>query len=438
MAPILTRLMILLNNFIPCFRQKRTFRYLVAFFKGFILNGRKTVTRIFTNSDDDRHWTNFYRFLKKYKWEADSLFEKLCSIAAEKMKAATRKTKMLSENVFGVLDPTYAEKSGKKFDGSGLFFDHSAEKYIWGHCIFIQGLLIPLATGNWTAIPVQASIFIRKATLEKEGREEEFETMIEKAVNMTKQLSEQVSKPLTMVADAFFYKKKFFAKLYESGIFVLTRCRSDAVAYRPAEQPKVNKRGRPKKYGEKVKLMELLKIEILSIMCVNIKGKMQEVEYVMKDLLIRGFAHPVRFLVIKAKIPVILMTTNLNLTAAQMLEIYSARFQIEFCIRDMKQHLGITQYQVRRFEAVKKFLNIAVMIYSLIKIEFFTNSAFQSIVTGKLDLPWRKSVPAFSFEQSLEVIRRETRLLQFFDTYAQTPKQGKIPEKTKGITGSLI
>ena len=173
-------------------------------------------------------------------------------------------------------------------------------------------------------------------------------------------------------------------------------------------------------------------------MDVMVKGKEKRIQYVLKDLLVRGYDGFVRYLVIKGKKPIILMATNLNLSAADMLRVYSARFQVEFCIRDMKQHLGFTQYQVRRSEAVRRFLNIAILVYSLLKIAFFTSENLQSAVARRLETPWRTSLPVFSLEQLLEVMRQEIFIQRFFNTSAQKPKKEKIPTKQKSTWQNLI
>ena len=428
MAPILAKLMILLNNFIPCFKQKRTFRYLIAFFKGFVLNGRKTVTGIFTLSEADGHWTNLYRFLKTYKWKTDRLCAKLCSLIIEKTESFAGERKLTRENAFAAIDQTFAEKTGKKFDGADIFFDHTSERNILGHCIFMQGILVPVPASGWTCIPVEASLYVREKTINEQNLKIEYRKMIPVAVEMAKNLAKIVTKPLTIVADAFFYKKSFFKTLHDDGVSVVTRCRSDAVAYRPAPKPAKKKRGRPRKFGEKIKLRETVKTGPLSKMEIKHKGKLKTIEYVLLDLLISGFAHPIRYLVIdNIPTPVILATTNLTLSASEILEIYRARFQIEFCFRDMKQHVGLTQYQIRRLEAIEKFLNLAILVYSLLKIEFFTNNAFQEMVSKNLDLPWRKKRSNFSFEQVLETVRLEIRFQRFFDTYTNGKTQENIP-----------
>lgn len=215
-----------------------------------------------------------------------------------------------------------------------------------------------------------------------------------------------------------------------NGIYTLTRSRKDAVAFEffssvPPEKEK--KRGRPKAFGKKVKIRNLLQVELLSSMTVNVSGKTINLEYALKDLLVRGYSKPVRFLVIKDKTPVILMTTNLNLGAKEILETYCARFQIEFSIRDLKQHLGFEQYQVRRSEAIEKFLNICVLVYSLLKIIFVTEGDLQRLVQKKIDHPWRTKPAIFSFEQLISIIQHEITLKLFFDTSGTCPQEEKIP-----------
>lgn len=438
MTPLPQFITILLASFIPCFKQSRTFRYLVDFFIGFVLNGRKTITGIFSRAWGSGHFTNYYRFLKNYKWNIYDLTARLLVLIQSKIDEKAANSKLHRENMFLVLDSTFSEKTGKKFDGVGSFFDHSGKpnspRFIWGHCIFILGFLFEITGFGWTCFPFLASLYFRKKTIEEQNLDVDFVPMLEKAVGMVEAIKGHCNKTVTVVADAFFSKKTFFGPLFEQGIHVLSRCRHDAIAWEPAPAPKVKKRGRPRKYGGKVKLKNLLQSEPLSKMQTRQNGRNKTVQYVVKDLLVRGFAAPVRFMVIKDKIPVILMTTNLELSAPDMLRVYCARFQIEFCIRDMKQHLGITQYQVRRGEAVARFLNIAIAVYSLLKVAFYTERSLQSTVLDRLNLPWRTKTPGFSFEQVLEAIRMEIFTRRFFHTSPQIPEQEKIPGGKKNTS----
>jgi len=336
-----------------------------------------------------------------------------------------------ARNLFIALDSTFAKKSGKKFDGADIFHDHSSgtnkAKYIWGHCIFVLGVLYRIAILGSLCLPFLAGIYFRKATIERQKLDEKFTKMLEKAADMVISVKDCCKLPITVVADAFFSKLPFFKPLLEKGIFVLSRMRHDAVAYRPALPKREKTRGRPRKYGEKVKLKKLLDTEPLSCMTVKIGGKTKEIKYVVKDLLLKGFPGFVRFLVIMDKIPVILMTTNLTLFAKDMLEVYLSRFQIEFSFRDLKQHLGFEDYQVRRKEAIQRFLNITLLVYSLLRIVFVVNQSARETVEGYLNQPWRPCLPIFSMEQFLLVLRSEFLRERFSDASGFCPEEEKIP-----------
>ena len=75
---------------------------------------------------------------------------------------------------------------------------------------------------------------------------------------------------------------------------------------------------------------------------VNIYGKQVQVEAVEREVFIRGFGSKVKVVVTQGiKEPIIFLSTDLSLSAAQIIEIYGARFSIELAIRDLKQHFGL-------------------------------------------------------------------------------------------------
>jgi len=67
---------------------------------------------------------------------------------------------------------------------------------------------------------------------------------------------------------------------------------------------------------------------------------------VTREVWLRNIPKKVRVVVTEGvKGPIILVSTDLSLTAAQIIEIYAARFSLEIAIRDLKQHFGFEDYQ---------------------------------------------------------------------------------------------
>lgn len=73
-------------------------------------------------------------------------------------------------------------------------------------------------------------------------------------------------------------------------------------------------------------------------------------------LLLGDIERKIKVVVIEGlKEPIILVSTDLALSIAQIIEIYGARFTIEIAIRDLKEHFGLANYQCYRHTAISAF-----------------------------------------------------------------------------------
>lgn len=59
----------------------------------------------------------------------------------------------------------------------------------------------------------------------------------------------------------------------------------------------------------------------------------------------------------------ILMTNNVDLTAAEVVELYDLRWQIELFFKELKSTLGFDQYRFRRFEAVEGWVDMTLATF---------------------------------------------------------------------------
>ena len=74
-----------------------------------------------------------------------------------------------------------------------------------------------------------------------------------------------------------------------------------------------------------------------------------------------------------AKEPIILVCTELSLSALQLIEIYGARFSIELTIRDLKQHFGLGDYQCTTTLAILRFVHLACVAFCLWRLALIEN-----------------------------------------------------------------
>ena len=57
------------------------------------------------------------------------------------------------------------------------------------------------------------------------------------------------------------------------------------------------------------------------------------------------------------------------MSAIEIIECYKARFQIEFCFRDAKQHTGLEDCQSTKKDAIEYHINASFTALNLLKLE---------------------------------------------------------------------
>jgi hypothetical protein len=121
--------------------------------------------------------------------------------------------------------------------------------------------------------------------------------------------------------------------LLRAGHVLITRVRSNAVAFEVAAKPKNRGRGRPKKYGRKIQLRQLFKAAAAFIEAPSpVYGETNVViKYRCVDLLWRPVGHLVRFVLVKhpSRGMLVLLCTNTDLDPLSVIRIYGLRFKIE-------------------------------------------------------------------------------------------------------------
>ena len=176
------------------------------------------------------------------------------------------------------------------------------------------------------------------------------------------------AKPLCVVADAFFSKANFITPLVEQGITLVTRLRHDAVGFLPPFYCGRG-RGRPPKRGKCIKLAKRFNQMQKQTTTAWLYGKQRQVQYVVIDLFLRDVKHKVRVVIADGtNRPILLVSTSLDLSPTQILEIYAARFSIEIAIRELKQHFGLGDYQSTTTSAFLRFTQLCCIAASLARL----------------------------------------------------------------------
>jgi len=150
----------------------------------------------------------------------------------------------------------------------------------------------------------------------------------------------------TIVLDGYFSKEPFVRKMKEAGLKVVSRFRDDAHLQYILPPVKTGKRGRPKTNGGKVD-KEHLNMDFFSLV------EQENADFLIYTAQVKAVAlkQVVKVVIVqdreKEKNTKIYFSTDLEMEAMEILEIYNSRFQIEFLFRDAKEYTGLTSCQAR-------------------------------------------------------------------------------------------
>ena len=354
-----------------CHFSKPNFIYFQGYLWGLLLvRGRRTMNNIAHCCFwVERSLSSWERFLSENLWDVNAVGKTLVTLLLQKLESQLQ----IHGGYLAALDTLLVPKNGQKMSGVQLWKDHSGNadrgEKLKGHHWGLLGLIGWEKTSDrYWCWPLKMRLISGKLNpfqfiVDSQGvarRANFWDGVIPLVLELKEQLS---SRRLRVVVDAYFCKVPFLLPLVSAGIPVITRMRKDGVAWdKRIEKPET----KGVKLDDKWKLARLLEEFSPQKIQVKVYGKEGQVEVVEREVFIRGFQPKVKVVVAKGKKePIIFLSTDLTLTAAQIIEIYAARFSIELAIRDLKQHFGLAHYQCYLGIAIDRFVHLACVAYCL-------------------------------------------------------------------------
>jgi hypothetical protein len=236
-------------------------------------------------------------------------------------------------------------KSGRKMPGVKKLHQESDSntkpEYIFGHsCQAVAVLTQALSTVF--AVPLACRIHEGVVFSNRDKR-----TLMDKMILLLDSLG--LSEPFYFVADAYYANRKIVRGLLATGSHLVTRIRTNSVAFFPATPPPgKRKQGRPKEYGKKIKVASLLRSKDgLEEAPSPVYGeKNLTIRFKVKDLLWRPVGILVRFVAVDhpRRGKILLMSTDLNLEPLEIIRIYGLRFKIEVSFKQSLHVIGTYAY----------------------------------------------------------------------------------------------
>ncbi len=250
-------------------------------------------------------------------------------------------------------DPSYIPKSGKNTYGIGRFWsskDSRAKRGIEISCLALVDV------SDATAYSVEA---VQTPPDKQESRMKHYVQIIR---NNSKRL---LSYTEHLAVDGYFMKKTFIGPVLEMGLQVITRMRQDANLQYIYKGRQKQGRGRKRTNGGKVDVSNIDKrrwkycYENDHILVFELIAKSVTLNRIVKVVYLQSK---------QTKRHTILLSTDIDMEAAKIIRYYSLRFQIEFLIRDAKQHMGLEECQAVSETKLYNHFNFSLMTVSLMKL----------------------------------------------------------------------
>ena len=167
-------------------------------------------------------------------------------------------------------------------------------------------------------------------------------------VHVASQIAERMQSSFFLVLDAFFSVGPVFqvAAQSEGRLHILTRAKKNIVAYTPPPS-KAKKRGRPRLYGEKLRLLSVFDTQPGKFLRFEaaVYQKKETVRYLVLDLIWKPTKGLLRFFLIESsRGRLILLSSDLNLAVQDALQLYTSRVTIECLFASLKNLLGGLAY----------------------------------------------------------------------------------------------
>ena len=264
---------------------------------------------------------------------------------------------VLTHRVCAAMDATFLKKSGKHTEGLGWFYNGSAsrsEKGLEGICLALVDL------DEHTAYAVDAEQTPAELP-EGQSRVDFYLTLFKRHVEALKTCTQH------LLVDGGFSSHDFVAGIREHDFHIIGKLRRDANLRYLFAGPHPKRRGARKKYDGKVDFENYSRFkaepcdqedtEIFSA-TVNHKSLKQTIKVVVIVCTSGG-----------KRRHAVLFSTDLELSATEIIAMYGARFQIEFLFRDGKQFTGLGHAQVRDSRGLTFFMNSSLSTLNLMRLE---------------------------------------------------------------------
>jgi hypothetical protein len=406
-----------LAQFAPVFTPSVWYHAQILLVGAILTPGKRTVTAILSvmGLRQSRHFQNYHRVLNRARWSSRAVSQQLLQILVNVFVPQ-------GPLVLGLAD-TLERRRGKKIKAKGIYRDPVRSSQ--SHFVKASGLrwvsvmlLVPIPWVGWVwALPF-LTVLAPSERYHHERRHHH-----KKLTDWARQILRQVrrwvpQRELIVVADSSFAVLTLLHELQHlvQPIAMLTRLRLDAALYEPAPVRPPSQPGRPRLKGKRLPTLQQVlldsttpwtsltvaqwyrepqrKVEVVSETAVWYHTGMLPVA--IRWVLIRDPQNKFR--------PQALLSTDMTLTATQIVTWFVQRWQVEVTFQEVRTHLGVETQRQWADLAIARTTPTLLGLFSVVTLLAHSLSAHQEVAPRSAAW-YTKSTPTFA--DALALVRSQ-------------------------------
>jgi len=330
----------LLQQFRPCFSNPQ-FRNFSTYILGLVTceDKRKNVEAINRCFVEARDQSTLNRFLTASPWSLQRLEDQRLALARENLPVPEGSTGYL------IIDDTLNKKTGLHMEEAGYHYDSSEGRPVWGHSLVTTHYI-----NGGVEHPVCLDLYVKREACLKEGRA--FKTKIQLACQQIEAFTPPAGTSTVVAFDSWYFCRQIVEAARARGWDWVTQAESNRIVHIEGERVNVTRLAErlPARRFRKVKVRgEAFALYGLEVWMPK-AGKVRMV--VSREL--DGFHFYV--------------TNRLDWTDRQVLEAYKVRQTIDVFYRDVKQNLGLEEYQMRKGRGAITHWHLVFTAYTLLTL----------------------------------------------------------------------
>ncbi len=320
-----------------CIFTKPQFNHFRNLITGLIVSDNKTIQEI-NDCFGEKDQSSLNRFMTCSNWDEKEV---------EQVRIGQIKRKNISKG-FMIVDPTMLHKTGKHMEKANYHYSGTTKEKEWGHL-----LVNSLFCNEEISFPINADFYLRKEDADKQYKFKTSREICMEHINYAIENSLPIEAVLIdsgLYAD-YVLQHIIVSKLkFVAGINVTTKIsinQDERISIREYLAGLSEKDFKRFEINEKVYFFHSVEVYVRRV------GKVKLlISYKKGD----------------EKVIKTYIGNILNKTDEELMNILLKRWNVETLHRDSKQHLGLEDYQVRKFGAIQKVVRAVLVAYTQIAL----------------------------------------------------------------------